>query len=94
MQAIIETITNFGAYLLSLLLFVPRTLFSEMVDILLSISDWFGALIPIESLTGVLSNIPPGVLWFASILDLNFALPTVLGAYAVRFLIRRLPVIG
>lgn len=39
-------------------------------------------------------TIPDGVAWFAGALELDAGLPILVGAWAARFLVRRLPFIG
>ncbi len=41
-----------------------------------------------------LGALPAGVLYFAQVMDFSFGLTVVASAYGIRFLIRRIPVIG
>lgn len=40
------------------------------------------------------SALDPGIVWFLEALELPAGIGIILGAYAIRFLIRRIPVIG
>jgi hypothetical protein len=42
----------------------------------------------------VLANVPSGVLWFFNILQLGAGLTIFVAAWLLRFLIRRIPIIG
>lgn len=48
----------------------------------------------IGDIAGYLSGISPSIGWFLSSFQVPFGLQVIIGAYLVRFLIRRLPVIG
>lgn len=48
----------------------------------------------LEDLSGNVTGIDPGILYFAQPFELSTGLTWVLSAYTLRFLIRRLPVIG
>lgn len=75
-------------------------------DKLLEFFQWVWQLV-IDAVVAVLSAIPvpdwmstgsfqlPGeVLWFASVLELQYGLGVMSAAWTIRFLIRRIPVIG
>jgi hypothetical protein len=52
-------------------------------------------LLPISSaLTGSLGGIPAGVWYFLDLFNVSAGLPMLLSAWATRFIIRRIPVIG
>lgn len=48
----------------------------------------------IQSITTSLSAQTPGIWYFLDLLQLNYGLPLCLSAWATRFIIRRMPVIG
>ena len=45
-------------------------------------------------LNGAFASIPAGAWYFMDILQMNYGLPLIIGAWVARFLIRRLPIIG
>lgn len=53
------------------------------------------ALLPTSSaLTGALGGIPAGVWYFLDLFNVSAGMPMLLSAWATRFIIRRIPVIG
>lgn len=71
----------------------PKKIFEAIVDGLVQVLE----AIPVpEWLTGVeiLGGLDPGIAYFAEALMLSEGLAIILGAYVLRFLIRRIPVIG
>ncbi len=75
------------------------------IDMFLSILDWIWAGfmsvldgLPIastaEQAAHLFDAIPSVVWYFMNMLSIQYGLPIVLGAYLIRFFIRRLPVIG
>jgi hypothetical protein len=46
------------------------------------------------SLNGSLSAIPSGVWFFLDLFNISAGIPLLLSAYATRFIIRRIPIIG
>jgi len=44
--------------------------------------------------SGAFSSIPSGVVFFLSVFELNFGISVILTAYALRFIIRRIPFFG
>lgn len=49
---------------------------------------------PASSVNGTLSGIGAGTWYFLDVFMLPQGLPLIIGAYATRFLIRRIPIIG
>lgn len=47
-----------------------------------------------SSLTGALGGIPAGVWYFLDLFNLSAGLPLLMSAWATRFIIRRIPLIG
>lgn len=87
-------LSSFAEWLLDLLLFIPRKVFELFMDAAaaaieaIPVPDW------VSSASSGLSNIPPGVVFFADFLQLPAGIAIILSAYGIRFLIRRIPVIG
>lgn len=73
---------------------LPQWIFSEVAE---GIVSFFNA-IPVPSFfrqaASSMQSIPPEVLFFAHMFRLDFGVTTVLVAYMLRFVIRRLPIIG
>jgi hypothetical protein len=69
---------------------IAQTVMGALLSILnaIPVPSW------IASAGSVISGIPPGVAFFATALQLPQGLSILLGAYFIRFLIRRLPIIG
>ncbi len=54
-----------------------------------------GSLLPnASSLSGALGGIPGGVWYFLDLFNVSAGVPILLSAWATRFIIRRIPVIG
>lgn len=85
---------GFKDWLRDLLLWVPRKIWELMLDGLASVIE----AIPVPSWLAdagdAFSGLPSGVLYFVDALNLGAGMTIILGAYVLRFLIRRLPVIG
>lgn len=73
---------------------LPEWVFSELVD---GFVDFFHS-IPVPdffaSAASTFNNIPDSVAYFAAALQINYGVPMVLGAYLLRFAVRRLPIFG
>ena len=54
------------------------------------VSPWIG----VSSLSSVFTGLPSGVWFFLDFFRLDYGLPLIIAAFATRFLIRRLPVVG
>lgn len=63
---------------------------TEFVQVLMST----GLLPNASSISSSLGAIPAGVWYFLDLFNVSLGIPLVLSAYATRFIIRRLPVIG
>jgi len=85
---------NFWQDLQDLLLWIPRKLFELLLDGL----AWVLKAIPVPdfvaSAGGLLSSLPDGITWGFYLFNFSFGVGVVVAAYALRFLIRRLPFIG
>lgn len=47
-----------------------------------------------QNLQGVMLGIPAGVWYFLDLFNVSMGLPAILSAFATRFIIRRIPIIG
>lgn len=84
----------FLQWLLDILLWVPIKLWELFLNVLATLLE----LVPVPdfiSNAGVyLGGIPPGVAYFLGIVRFDYGLSVILAASILRFLIRRLPVVG
>lgn len=53
-----------------------------------------GKIPSIPALSNILGNLPSGVKYFFNVFNIQFGMVTILSAFGVRFLIRRLPFFG
>lgn len=91
-QAIFNWLGDLAKWLMDLFLYLPRLFVSEAVDALIWLYSSVTGLVPVESLS--FGGIPAGVLYFLDPFRLDLGIPMILAAYAIRFIIRRIPVIG
>lgn len=47
-----------------------------------------------QAMSGALSGIPPSMWYFLDLVHIDVGLPAVISAWVLRFMIRRIPVIG
>lgn len=73
---------------------IPKKIYSAVMDGLAS----FISAIPVPSFVhdaaGAFSGIPSQVMYFASAFELNFGIKVILLALVLRFILRRIPLIG
>lgn len=91
---LVKTIDTVSQWVLNLLLYVPRMLFSELMTGLAALLS----AIPVPSFVSQVgsywSGVPDSVMFFVAPLHLGTGLGMIGTAYGVRFLIRRLPFVG
>lgn len=86
--------SGFADWLATYILWVPRKVFELIMESLqlaitgLPMPEW------VSGASTSLSALPPGVVFFVEFLQLPAGLAIILSAYGIRFLIRRLPIIG
>ena len=94
MSELFDFLSDILGWLLDVLLWVPQKLYELVLDGLAGVLE----AIPVPGwLDGGLSlftNLPAGIVYFADALAIPEGIGIVLGAYLVRFLIRRIPFIG
>lgn len=81
-------------WLLDLLLWIPKKLWSELLT---SISDFFASIPVPDFISGAQNafySIPSGPLFFISFFAVKEGIVMVLAALVLRFLTRRIPIIG
>lgn len=93
--------SSFGEWLLSIL----QQILQFFADIVIAVADWLWQAVlslissntiigVIEVAGGLFESIDPSVWYFMSMFQIPYGITVVLGAYVLRFLIRRIPFIG
>lgn len=94
MEWLIEFLERILAWLLEVLLWVPRKLWELILDGL----AWVVENIPVPTWLGnagsFFSGIDPGIVYYLEGFAFAEGVAIVIGAYVIRFLIRRIPLIG
>ena len=83
----------FGAWLLSILLYVPQKIFEFLSDWLVSAIDTV-MILDFSQLGSNLAALPLATLFILGWFKIGTGLTIIAAAYGVRFLIRRIPFIG
>lgn len=94
MQWLIDAISAALAWVLDLVLWVPRKIFSMIVDGLLALFNAIPVPAWLSDPSSALSGAGAGVWYFLHLFGFAGAMTIVISAYGIRFLIRRIPVIG
>lgn len=92
MSYLIDFLSQILTWLVDLFLWLPRMVLDAFL---------LGALAGIESIPvpawlagATFGDIDPGIAYFATAFQIPTGVGIILGAYAVRFVIRRLPIVG
>lgn len=97
-QRLIDWLLNFFQSIADWFVDIVQSLFQWLFDGVLSALASLVEAIPVpgwlQSGAGLFSGISSDIAWFASAVNLSFGLTVVVSAYGIRFLIRRIPVIG
>ncbi len=94
MDYLIKFLTQILLWLLSFLKWAAAWVWQTVLDALVAVlnaipvPDW------LSSAAAVVGSIPPSVAFFLGALQIPSGLAIILGAYTIRFLIRRIPLIG
>lgn len=94
MDKLIEFIQRILEWVVELLLWVPRKIYELITQ---GLGDFFHAIpVPtfIQNLGSLTASIDPGIAYFGAPLQIGACLGIIVGAYIIRFLIRRIPLIG
>jgi len=87
-------LSDFAEWLLDVLLFIPKQVWEWLLEAVaaminaIPVPDW------IQDVGAVFAAIPADVIWFLDPFRLGLGLSLIGTAYTIRFLIRRLPVVG
>lgn len=93
MSSLLKYLEEFFSWLLDLLLWIPMKLWELISDGLALVIE----AIPVPAWLDVsdpFASIDPGIVYFADGFMLTEGIGIVLSAYLVRFLIRRIPIVG
>lgn len=94
LKNILQFLADCLSFLIDLIEWAVVKCFVMIFDALVSLLE----LIPVpewlSEIAGNVAALPPGVLFFVAPLQLTTGLTWVVSAYVLRFLIRRIPVIG
>jgi len=91
---LLDWLTAFLVWLLDVLLWVPLKLWNLFLDAVLALFYWIPVPDFISGASTWLSQLPASVGYFLQITELGFGLGVVITASVIRFVIRRLPVVG
>lgn len=87
-------LSNFSQWLLDVLLFIPRKTWELILDGLATTVEALPAPDFLASLNANFSAIPSGAVYLADAFALREGLAIVIGALILRFVLRRIPMIG
>lgn len=94
LDTIRQWIVEFTDWLLEILLWLPRELFALFMDALASLVESIPVPDFVNQAAGAFGSIPSNVLFFAHYFAVSEGIAFVLAAYLIRFIIRRIPMIG
>jgi len=81
-------IGNIGVFIADAFLWIWEQILAGIIFVLngIPVPDWMASASSFV--------LPDGVMWFASVLELPYGISVMTGAWVLRFVIRRIPVIG
>lgn len=88
---------GFAKWLIDLLLYIPKKIYEMLTDMLVSMIDYIFSMCSVCNFSNIntsLTGMTQGVIWMLGWFRFDYGLSVVLGAYVIRFLIRRLPIVG
>ncbi len=91
---IADALSKFSQWLMDLLLWIPKKLFELIMDVFASLFEALPVPDFIIRASDAFSGISGNVLFFASKFAIAEGLAIYIGALILRFIIRRLPLIG
>ena len=91
---IVEYLSNALQWIYDLIRLIPQYSFSLLIDGAISFLNWIPVPDFVYMAAGFMQSIPPEVTWFLSVAKFNEGLLMVMGAYILRFITRRIPLIG
>ena len=87
-------LSTFAQWIADFFLYIPRQIFSLFTDGMVSIINSIMPNLNSSSITSAWAQIPSGVLYLVGWFQLGQGITALLAAYSIRFIIRRLPVVG
>lgn len=94
MSYLIEFLERILEWLLEVLLWVPHKLFDLVMDAFASIIEAIPVPSVMENLGSLVAGLDSSIAYFAGPLQIGTGMTWVFSALVLRFLIRRIPVIG
>jgi len=88
---------GFAKWLIDLLLYIPKKIYEMLTDMIINMIDYIFSTCTVCNFSNIntsLTGMAQGVIWMLGWFRFDYGLSVVLGAYLIRFLIRRLPVVG
>ncbi|MCU7813400.1 MAG: hypothetical protein KZQ77_19515 [Candidatus Thiodiazotropha sp. (ex Notomyrtea botanica)] len=89
-----ELITELMEYVKTFVLWVWQSIWDAMLDAMAHIIELIPVPSFLQSASGVFSSIPGEVAFFAGALEITYGIGVIVAAWGIRFLIRRLPIVG
>lgn len=80
--------------LIDILLFIPRKTLELLLDALMAVIDSIPPPDFIQNIPNIVSQIPPSVWYWVDPFNIPAGMGIIIGAYIIRFIIRRIPFIG
>jgi len=94
MDKLIEFLQRILAWLVDLLLWVPRKLYELFLDGVATVIEAIPVPGFMDNLGDMLAGLHPAIAYFSAPLQISVGLTWVFSALVLRFLIRRIPVVG
>jgi len=94
MQTFIDWLADALAWFVDVLLYVPLVLYQAFLEAVLAVLELLPVPGFVDDLSGYIAGISPGFTYFTEAFNLGAGLGIMFSAYVVRFVIRRLPVVG
>lgn len=89
-----QALSDFAAWLKDLLLWVPLKLWELLLDGLASVIEAIPVPDFVNSAQGYFNGISPQILWVLNLFAVPEGMTMVMAALVLRFVVRRLPVVG
>lgn len=87
-------LSSFSEWLLDALLYVPKWVWQEMLGALAALIEAMPAPDFFATFAGNIGGIAGSVVWFLDLFQFKAGVAMILSALLLRFLIRRIPIIG
>lgn len=91
---IVDFFAKLTQWLLDAFLYIPKKLWELLLDAFATVIEAIPVPEFINTAGNAFGSIPPNILFFANFFALGEGITMILSAYVLRFIIRRLPIIG